>query len=206
MNQEPHATLPSLRALLVLLACLFLASCAGTTSRQPSPGMALVDATPDTQYRDRVDDIRISALNGKAVRGTELKLPPGKTKMRVGFDWPQGGDQEVDLDFNAKPNVKYIVRYDVHPPYTSRLSQGGILDDTAGAIFGTASGSVVDIFLTIPASVAVGTAAMATRAKNEISEHSRAANYVDVMVVAQHSSQGVVCNRRVYPDGRIMKR
>lgn len=206
MNAKSQTATSLFGVALVLLGGLFLVSCAGTTNRQPSPGMALVDATPDATYRDRIDHIRVTQLNGEPVRGTEHELSPGKNRMRVGFHWPQGGHQEVDLEFNAKPDINYFIRYNVHPPYTERLGQTGILDATTGEIFGASSGSVADVFLILPAGVAMGTAAMATRVKNEVAEDSRAANYVDVMVVAQHSSQGVACNRRVYPDGQIEKR
>jgi len=210
-NPHSHMTPPPIRIaalapVLALLGSLFLASCASTTKRPPSPGMARIDATPDAKYRDRIDDIRVTKLNGTPVRGTDLEVQPGKNRMRLGFNWPQGGDQEVDLEFNARPNTKYFVRYDVHPPYTERLGQTGILDATTGEIFAASSGTIADVFLTIPAGVVMGGAAMATRLNNEIAEDSRAANYVDVMVIAQHSSQGVVCTRRVYPDGRTENR
>lgn len=201
---------PPFSSLSLLLAAgivaLFLSSCASTTTRPPSPGMARFDATPDAERRDRIDGIHVSRINDRPARGSEHELAPGRTKVKVGFNWPQGGAQEVDLQFNARPNKTYVVYYDVHPPYVNRIEQAGIMDATAGEIVNAASQMDVLGALMIYPFAAAGAGAMAVRVGNEIAEDSKPANYVDVMVVAQQSSQGVVCNRRVYPDGRIEKR
>ncbi|MCH7226050.1 hypothetical protein [Haloferula sp. A504] len=143
---------------------------------------------------------------GRPVRGTEHDLKPGRTKVRVGFDWPQGGEQEVDLDFKARPDKTYVVYYDVHPPYVNRIEQAGLLDATAGELTHAGAGMGSGAFLMLPPLLAAATGAMAVRVGNEIAEDSKAADYVDVMVVAQHSLEGVTCMRRVYPDGRIEDR
>lgn len=194
---------------LILLAALgaaFLSSCASTTDRPPSPGMARFDATPDAKRRDRIDGIHISAVNGQEVDDSELDIKPGRTKVRVGFDWPQGGDQEVDLDFDARPDKTYVVYYDVYPPYMNRLQQSGSFDDAAGAMLGAAGGMGEGAILMLPPFAAAATGALAVRVGNEIAEDWKPADYVDVMVVAQHSPQGVACTRRVYPDGRVENR
>lgn len=189
-----------------VLGATFLSSCASTTHRPPSPGMAKFDATPDAERRDRIDGIRVAAINDEPTRGSEHELKPGRNKVRVGFKWPQGGEQEVDLDFNANPDKTYVVYYDVHPPYVNRLAQGGVLDATAGEIATAAAHMDVAAILMFYPFIAAGTGAVATRVGNEIAEDSKPADYVDVMVVAQQSLEGVTCVRRVYPDGRVEKR
>ena len=168
--------------------------------------MAKFDATPDADRRDRIDGIRVAAINDEPTRGSEHELKPGRNKVRVGFKWPQGGEQEVDLDFDANPDKTYVVYYDVHPPYANRLRQGGFLDEAAGGILHAASGMGEGGALMLPPFIAVGAGAMAVRLGNEIAEESKSADYVDVMVVAQQSREGVTCMRRVYPDGRVETR
>lgn len=208
MNASSHS--PCLPApTLILLAAfgaLLFSSCASSTNRAPSPGMAIFDATPDADRRDRIDGIHIESVNGQAASGSELELAPGRNKVRVGFDWPQGGEQQVDLPFQAKANKTYLVYYNVYPPYVNRLQEGGLLDDATRdlAMAGASAGEGAIIF--VPPLALLGSAAIARRVGNEIAEDSKAAHYVDVMVVAQKDRQGVACTRRVYPDGRVERR
>jgi hypothetical protein len=197
------------RALIVsacATSCLLMGSCSSATQKPPPPGMAVIDATPDDYYRDRIDGIRFVSVNGQKARGSLLKLQPGETRVRLRFDWPQGGKHEVDLEFEARPDTIYDVRYAVHPPYVGRLSQPGPLDDATGGIVDIAAQGGEGAFLFLPAIAAMGSAAVFTRASKEVSEQSKSAHYVDVRVAARNFSQGLVCNRRIYPDGRIVDR
>lgn len=204
---QHSAKLPAFTLVVVVaLGSCFLSSCASTTDRPPAPGMAMFDATPDAERRDRIDGIRVASINGRPVRGSEHQLAPGRNRVRVGFKWPQGGDQEVDLPFNARPNKTYVVYYDVHPPYVNRLEQGGALDAATGELVGAAALMDVGAIVMLYPIAATGAGAVMTRVGHEIAEDSKPASYVDVMVVAQRSLEGVTCRRRVFPDGRIESR
>ena len=210
-SAEPHShrsrrALPILARLALAAGCVALASCGSTIQQAPPAGMAVLDATPDAEHRDRIDGIELVSINDRKVRGSEQTLRPGHNRVRVGFNWPQGGDEEVDLEFQTRPNTIYAIYYDVYPPYTERLTQPGTLDAATGGLFRASAEMDRAAFLMLPPIAALGSAAIATRVGNEVAENSRAAQYVDVRVVAQRCSQGVACTRRVFPDGRVEKR
>lgn len=199
-----HRSTTAIRHACAVLVSLMLGSCAsGTRTDPPPPGMAVLDATPNADRRDRIDGIRIVAVNGIPANGTEAELSPGKNQIRVRFKWPQGGSQEVDLGFNARPDIIYAIYYDVYPPLVHR--PGG-LESTTGAIMNDlprdgGSGLVAAIAAGFMAPFAATEAAV-----KRTDENSEAADHVDLMVVAQRSPQGIACTRRVHADGRIERR
>ena len=112
----------------------------------------------------------------------------------------------MDLPFEAKSGRTYLVYYDVFPPYVNRMEQPGFMDGTTGQLIEAAAQMDVAAVLMFYPIVAAGTGAMVMRVGNTIAEDSKPAKHVDVMVVAQHCSQGVACTRRVHADGRIENR
>ncbi|WP_338690598.1 hypothetical protein [Haloferula helveola] len=192
-------------SLLVVAGAMFLCSCADSAIRTtpPPPGMGVLDTTPDLPRRDRIDDLRIVAVNGRPAKGDEAELSPGRNRVRVRFSWPQGGQQELDLDFNVRPGKIYAVYCDVDPPLAHHA---GALARGTGSML---EGADNDPFAPIGAGLAVAAIApflVAEASTMRVSDQSAPATRVDLMVVAQHSSEGIVCNRRVYPNGRIEKR
>ena len=190
----------SLNKSLPLLLLGFLSGCGSMTTRQPEPGRALIDATPEKEKRDRIDGIRIVSVNGRAVRGTECSLNPGRNCVRLGFNWPQGGRQELDLRFHAVAGHVYFVQYHVHPPYVDRLKQTSRWDERSRR-FGDAVDEAAMVFA--PLFLAWGGANTVEKATSQARELSKPAEYVDVMVVAKNSPEGIVRRVRAYPDGRV---
>ena len=204
ITTKQSRTLPSFG--LILLAAFvaaLLSSCATTTQRPPSPGKARFDATPDAERRDRIDGIGILSVNGDPTKGSEVELSPGRNRVRVGFSWPQGGKQEVDLDFKARAGITYIVYYDVYPPVSRH--PGAMEKTTTGLV----SARNTDAYSAMVTGIFAGFMtpfAAAEKAVRVSTENAATATYVDVMAVAQQSPEGVVCNRRVYPNGKVEKR
>ncbi len=220
MKPEPHssaATRPVLRRLrsfaalarhhqsLALLAAAMtgLCSCASTTHDAPPPGRALIDTTPDSARRDRIDGIHLVSVNGIPVRGTQTPLNPGRNNVRIGFRWPQGGNQEVDLLFHAVAGSTYIIQYEVFPPYSNRMAEPTGLEQRAGEVAGLSQGSGEAMLLVGPPALVLWGAGFMKRGANEAAEHRKPAHYVDLMVICRQSSEGIVRRVRAYPDGRV---
>lgn len=191
--------------LALLAGCVFgaLAGCASTTHDPPPPGRALIDATPDLDRRDRIDGIHLVSVNGTPVHGSQTTLKPGRNSVRIGFRWPQGGDQEVDLLFHAVAGSTYIVQYDVFPPYANRMGEPTDLEHRAGEVAGLSRGSGEAMLLVGPPALALWGAGFAKRGANEAAEHRKPAHYIDLMVICRHSGEGIVRRVRAYPDGRV---
>lgn len=191
---------------LALLAATFIAclsSCASTTHDPTPPGQALIDATPDLDRRDRIDGIQIVSVNGIPKHGTQTALTPGRNTVRVGFRWPQGGSQEVDLVFHAVAGSRYIIQYDVFPPYANRMDESTDLEHRAGDVAGLAQGSGEAMLLFGPPALVLWGAGYLKRGANEAAEHRKPAHYIDLMVVCRQNAEGIVRRVRAYPDGRV---
>lgn len=180
-----------------------LSGCASTTHDAPPPGRALIDATPDSSRRDRIDGIHLVSVNGIPVNGTQTALNPGRNSVRIGFRWPQGGNQEVDLVFHAVAGSTYIVQYDVFPPYANRMAEPTDLEKRAGEVAGLSQGSGEAMLLVGPPALALWGAGFVKRGANEAAEHHKPAQYIDLMVICRRSGEGIVRRVRAYPDGRV---
>ena len=194
-----HAKLALLGATSV--ACF--SSCASTTDDTPPAGRALIDATPDLDRRDRIDGIQIVSVNGLPTHGTQTTLTPGRNTVRVGFRWPQGGSQEVDLVFHAVAGSRYIIQYDVFPPYANRMGESTDLEHRAGEVAGLAQGSGEAMLLVGPPALVLWGAGYLKRGVNEAAEHQKPAHYIDLIVVCRQNSEGIVRRVRAYPGGLV---
>ncbi|WP_338690748.1 hypothetical protein [Haloferula helveola] len=194
---------PPLLALAATLIGILLASCGSTTQRPPPAGMAVIDVTPDLEKRDRLDRLRVVSVNGQQSRGTRQVLNPGVNTVRVGFKWPQGGNQEADLAFFATEGTIYAVHYEVHPPFVNRMNQSVPADRYVATTLDVASEMGEGAFLAVPPLLAFGSAAVAHRIGNTVAEESKPADYIDLIVTASHSREGIVRRVRTYPDGRV---
>ena len=180
-----------------------LSGCASTTRDSPPPGQALIDATPDPDRRDRIDGIHLVSVNGLRTSGTETALVPGRNTVKVGFRWPQGGSQEVDLQFHAVAGSTYIIQYEVFPPYANRMGEPTDLEQRAGDVAGLAEGSGEAMLLVGPPALALWSAGFLKRGANEAAEHRKPAHYIDLIVVCRQNAEGIVRRVRAYPDGRV---
>jgi hypothetical protein len=190
-------------ALLAAAALAGLSGCATTTHDAPPAGRALIDATPDLDRRDRIDGIHLVSVNGTPVHGTQTALNPGRNTVRLGFRWPQGGSQEVDLVFHAVAGSVYIIQYDVFPPYANRMGEPTDLEHRAGEVASLSQGSGEAMLLVGPPALALWGAGFVKRGANEAAEHRKPAQYVDLMVICRQSGEGIVRRVRAYPDGRV---
>ena len=176
-------------------ACLLLGACASTTSAPPPPGSAVIDP----EYRAHVEGIKLVSINGRSVNGTRSAIRPGLNAVRTRFRWPHGRVQEADLRFYATPGTVYYVHYDVFPPYDKFKSRvGGRMVDSVGN-----SGdpyAALGAVLVGPAAAVIG---IGERVVHNTNQRGQAATYMDLMLVAHHSSQGIVRRVRAYPDGRV---
>lgn len=190
-------------ALLAGCALAGLSSCATTTHDAPPPGRAQIDATPDPDRRDRIDGIHLVSVNGTPVHGTQTALTPGRNTVRIGFRWPQGGHQKVDLEFYAVAGSTYIIQYEVYPPYANRMGEPTDLEHRAGEVAGLSQGSGEAMLLVGPPALALWGAGFMKRGANEAAEHRKPAHYIDLMVLCRQNSEGIVRRVRAYPDGRV---
>lgn len=202
-SSSPRHRLLKPLALLAGCALAGLSSCASTTHDAPPPGRALIDATPDSSRRDRIAGIHLVSVNGTPVHGTQTALTPGRNTVRIGFRWPQGGNQEVDLVFYAVAGSTYIVQYDVFPPYANRMAEPTDLEKRAGEVAGLSQGSGEAMLLVGPPALALWGAGYVKRGANEAAEHHKPARYIDLMVICRRSGEGIVRRVRAYPDGRV---
>lgn len=195
--------------LLAGLVLLTLPACSTLTSRKPDLGRALIDVTPNQSESDRIDVIRLVAVNGTKARGTQTMLEPGLNRVRVGFQWPQGGRQEADLCFHAIAGTVYTIYFASHPPYVNRLKQRNRADEALGKMAdclaeAEGEGAGYALLLAIPIGATLVSASAVTRVGKEMHEQQKAVTWVDLSVVAQEDNlQGVVRRVRVYPDGRV---
>jgi hypothetical protein len=197
MKTRPNGT-------LILFLLVALPGCSSMTNPQPEPGRARIDVRPEKEKRDRIDGIRIVSVNGQPARGTEASLTPGRNRVRVGFKWPQGGRQELDLDFHAVAGRSYYAEYHVHPPYVNRISQRTKWDESAGRIGrGHKGGAAQAGALFVPPILALGAANTVEKVGGEIREQSKPAEHIDIMLVAKNGPEGVVRYLRAYPNGQV---
>lgn len=183
------------------LALIALSAC-GSGSRAPA-GLAVLDARPEREKRDRIRDTHVVSVNREPVRGSEVMLKPGRNQIRIGYTWPQGGAQEVDLVFHARPNRSYLVKYEPSPASANRLVEYNKWDLAAGdvATMGAHAGQAGFIFA--PPALALLGVGFAERVGTQIAESRRPATSLDLMVISSDNAEGIVRRVRAYPDGRV---
>ena len=176
-----------------------LVGCAETGTPRPSAGMAILDAASPHVGQDRIVHSSIISVNGMAVGRRQCELSPGRNTVRVGFQWPQGGEGQVNLRFHATAGTTYCVSYDPYPPYAERGSRGEKLPDLVSGMgdMGMATIAISPLIgaMTVPL-VGEGMA-------GDARERQRPADRMDIRVIAYRSPQGIVREVRVWPDGRV---
>ncbi len=183
---------------IAAIACILLESCASTTVTTPPPGFALIDAIPEPKYRERVDGIALVSINGMRVKGTRHVIKPGPNTIKTRFRWPHGAVQEADLPFYATPGTAYFINYDVFPPHCEFKS-----NLARNTFEGVAGAGEAGAYLLVPA-MAVALAGTAVQlVGHSVDQQFKPSTYIDLTVIAHHSSQGTVRQVRVYPDGRV---
>lgn len=188
--------------LMAAAIAMGLSACSSTAGRAPA-GLALLDARPGPDKRDRIRDIHLVSVNRVPVRGSEVVLEPGRNNVRVGYTWPQGGSQEVDLLFHALPDRSYVVQYEPSPSAANRLVEYNKWDDAARdvASMGVVAGQGA-IFFAPPAFALLGIG-FAQRAGSQIAERRKPASSMDLMVISSDLGEGIVRRVRAYPNGRV---
>jgi len=180
-------------------ACLLLGSCASMSERPPPPGSAIIEAKPDPEHREQIEGIELVSINGRSVKGTRSVIQPGPNTVRTRFRWPQGLVQEADLRFYATPGISYFINYDVYPPHNvafSSVTEGSL---NGAGTDGNPYAAMGAVLLAVP----ITAIAAGERIGHEVTQHRKAATYIDLTVVAHQSSQGTVRQVRAYPDGRV---
>ena len=189
------------RAVIMATAIAALTGCASQVAVPQH--RAMIDAKPEREKRDRISSIQLVSVNGSPSHGTQTALQPGRNKVRIRFEWPQGGAQEVDLAFHAKEGQRYFVHYDTMPPSVDRLIESTSLDQAGTDLSAGAAYAGEGFVFFLPTVFALWTAGAIQRGANQVAEQHKPARYVDLMVIAHHSSDGVVRTVRAYPDGRV---
>ncbi len=161
----------------------------------------MIDSTPDPSRSDRITGMKIVSVNGKPTRGEEANLTPGRNQVRVSFSWPKVGRKEVDLDFKVKAGTIYVIYYGVHPLVARNPSHVMAGIDHMWDATDPDSAPVI-----LVGSIIMTPLGIAETAAQRGLENNAPSNYVDVMVVAQQSLDGIVCHRRVHPDGGVETR
>lgn len=187
--------------LSVANACLLLGSCAlKSPATPPSQGSAIIDAIPGAEHMDQIEGIKLVSINGKSVKGTRSVIQPGPNTIKTRFRWPQGQVQEADLRFYATSGIVYFINYDVYPPrkeFTDGVA-GGMVNSISSS--GDPYAALIGTIILGPVAAVTGTG---ERIAHGVAQQRQSATYIDLMVVAHHSSQGTVRKVRTYPDGRV---
>ncbi|NWK54993.1 hypothetical protein HW115_05195 [Verrucomicrobiaceae bacterium N1E253] len=183
-----------------LLCALLLSQCA--TNRVPplNPGEAYFKAKPEKEHRGGLSGIRIVSVNGKKVSGSAARVPSGPVKAVVAFDWPKVGKKTVPMSFHAKDGHSYFVKYDVYPDQT--LSGGGFNSsfDVSKSLIGGSPEAALLLPLTAAADVTI---AGVTHVNNMSGSTSLATHYIDLFVISNLSSEGVVSRVRSLPPEKV---
>lgn len=195
-----------------------MTSCGTSGSVRPSSGAAMLDAVSKRDAQTRVKGSRVIAVNGAGSVGRTAHLASGLSTVTVGYDWPQGGRQEVDLRFRARPDRKYFIKYAAFPPSVNKLSGTTTMSTTAEGIAGrgwevAAAGEHLGPMAPLAAmaglgvmspGIALGTVDYFSRVGSDIADKRKAAHWVDMMVVSENPAEGVVRFVRVYPNGQVI--
>ena len=194
MNPTNYISMISRRfaVLSAAIACLLLGSCASTTVTPPPPGSAIIDAEPHAEHRQAIEGIQLLSINGRGVKGTRSVIQPGPNTIKTRFRWPQGLVQEADLRFYATPGIVYFINYDVYSPRNELPSSA-----VERAMEGADSATILMFGVPMAAMAAV------EKIGHGATQQRQSATYIDLAVVAHHSSQGTVRQVRAYPDGRV---
>lgn len=206
-----------LTKLVVPVAATLLAgltSCGSTSRPPPGGGRASINAVPGGKYHDRIKGVQLISVNGTKAARKETGLPSGSNNVRLSFQWPQGGMQEVNLKFNARQNQKYTVKYDPFPPTADQFHGTSDVSDAAQTIASEAyelmalgHGHPIAVLagaaVLVPA-IALGSADFGYRVKESIREGQAPVQYVDLYVISDDGSEGVVRRVRAYPNGRLL--
>ncbi|WP_265595115.1 hypothetical protein [Haloferula sp. BvORR071] len=190
-------------ALLTAAIAVALSACSSSTGSRAPAGLAVLDATPDRGKRDRIKGIHVVSVNRIPVRKDEVVLRPGRNSVRIGYNWPQGGGQEVDLVFHARPDSSYVVQYEPTPAYANRLQEPNQWDEASLEMVSTAAGMGEGVVFLLPPAVALLGLGFTQRVGSEIAESRKPATYMDVMVVSKNNGEGIVRRVRAFPDGRV---
>jgi hypothetical protein len=190
--------------LLAAALAVTLSACSSSpTASRPPAGFAVLDASPERERRDRIKGIHVVSVNRVPVRGSEAVLTPGRNKVRIGYTWPQGGSQEVDLVFHARPNSSYVVQYVPSPAYANRLVEIKKWDDAAGDVASMGVGAGQAAFIFAPPAMALLGVGFANRVGSQMAEAHKPATSMDLMVISRDNGEGIVRRVRAYPDGRV---
>ena len=137
-------------------------SCGTSTATRPAPGAALIDASPGWHPQSRMKNSRVLSVNGVDAVGREANVAVGLTQVKLRYNWPQGGAQEVNLKFRARSDRKYSVKYAAFPPSVDQLSGTTMLSTSAegfadaayrvmGETRGNAAGGALGVAIIAPA-------------------------------------------------------
>ena len=186
--------------LALVSACILTGACrtTGSAPPPPPPGMAFFDGVPYKEHATRVGGSKIVAVNGdrlsRPAAGIDFK--PGEHRVTMQFHWPQGGEEEAELEFPVVAGRRYTIRYWPHPPDYSKRFNSDFTDDDIPV-----SGSEADIFL-VPAAfgllTTIETAKYGAHRAQVAKDQRRHAEYVDIVVISSHAPEGVVCRERVF--------
>lgn len=191
-----------------------LTSCTSPSKQRPTAGRALIDAVPGGEHHDRIKGVKLLSVNGTSASKKSAALPSGANFVKVRFDWPQGGSQAVSLKFRARPDQKYKVKYDPFPPTADQLRGTTELSAAAQTIadgsfeimrsgHGNPAAALLGFAVLSPA-IVLGTADHAYRIKESIRERHSPVHYVDLWVISEDPSEGVVRRVRAFPNGHLL--
>lgn len=220
MNPNERTSIPTRgRSVLLLLAIfpVMLTSCATkSVETQAVSGGARITASPPAGHRTDVSRIRLVEVNDRSVAGKEAGLRPGRNLVKARLSWPNAGPREVTLRFYARRDQRYFIKCVVNPKKAAWGAASGGYEGSrvaeeilsaadpllsAGPPFGYLGVSVALGGLAYGMVEGVGRTAHGTMV--EVSESFPRGSYMDVLVVSEDPSEGVVDRVRVFRDGRV---
>ena len=166
--------------------------------------MALVDVAPEDKKQGRLSGIRLTSVNGAKHSKSWAELQPGRNRIEISFNWPQGGKQSVEFNFNAHKDRVYFVYLDRYPP--CYRAHGSGWDDAFVNSMALGGEMGQGAPLALPFMAVTGLGSLAERGRMSVAEKLKDAMHVDVALVAPRTSQGTIEIIRAYPDGRTASR
>lgn len=196
---------------LYIAAALALLSLCQCTTRQAvarKAGFAHFNVTPQKGNLAGLRGVRIASVNGTPVDKKSAYVKAGKVDAVVSVAWPSVGKCQIPVKFRAKEGRAYFMRYDQYPmvkktkPGTNKAVRGML------GVSGHLVHSQVGAILALP----IAGAAIVTGFVSDVSHGisgsggaklKKSTTFIDLMVISELNSEGVVSHVRAYASGRV---
>jgi hypothetical protein len=191
------------------LSLLTLCQCATDRVVPVRAGQGHLDVSAKKGNLAGLRGVKIASVNGVPVNKQSAYVKTGKVDAVVSVAWPRVGECKIPVKFRAKEGRSYYMRYDQYPAVgksksgTNKATRG--MMNVAG---GLAQGGPGVGFLAIPiAGTAIVTGFLSNVSRGLSASGTgklrKTSHFIDMMVISELNSEGVVSHVRAYASGRV---